>query len=95
MGFKNIREGGDWDDCPKCNELPHTWVFDNGRYAKCDCIDEYDGKNYISATSVRSCYDNNGERIKEYNIFELRDNWNKHVKHLNRKNKIKSFLDNN
>ena len=83
-----------WDDCPDCNIKPFVWEFDNGRYAKCNCMEEYKDRTYISATNVRECYNNEGVCIKDYVIPELRDNWNKHVKHLIRKKKIETFLKN-
>ena len=93
MPFKQISEKdmAYWDTCPNCNTKPELWLFDNGEYARCDCMEKYKDNTYISGPNIGECY-NKGKLIKQYNPYELCDNWNKHIKHLIRKNKIETFL---
>ena len=76
-----------WDKCPICENKPKVWVFDNGRYAKCDCYELYgkfdqNGEKIVSAVSVGDWARKKRDFLK-YPFTELRDNWNKRCNRLN------------
>jgi hypothetical protein len=90
-----------WDICPVCKNKPKVWTFDNGRYAKCDCYEEYtkldcNGEEIVSAVSVGDWHRGNKGNFSDYPFYELRDNWNKRCLRLDlfrrRTNSINDLL---
>ena len=81
-GYKEVDKPNEWLDCPECGLKPIVWEFNNGRSTSCGC-----GKNAyyhlsIKADSIMSVIarSHNGTSIMEYDIYELRDNWNHYIK---------------
>ena len=83
--------GEEWLNCPNCGIKPFVWEFDNGRFAECDCGEQYKRES-ASAIAVLTYY-------KEHNTMigfpgdELRVNWNNLIRNRIRKNKIKKILE--
>lgn len=70
-----------WLNCPKCNQKPWVWIFDNGSYAKCCCRHKYDGAN-VSSESIGDVYRRTGSTI-EYSRDNLMKAWNEYVLNTN------------
>ena len=73
-----VPDNEDWKECPKCLKRPRVWIFDNGRYAKCQCGEKYDGAR-VSAEAIGQYVSRNNGSIVGYNDDELRLNWNTHI----------------
>jgi hypothetical protein len=73
--YKTV-EGSGWKRCPNCGLRPKIWIFDNGRSTVCGCWeDKYDHFS-IHAESINSHASRNNGNVSEYDIDELRKNWN-------------------
>ena len=70
-----------WLQCPQCGERPRTWVFDNGRYAKCCCADMY-GPAQATAEDIMSVYNRCNGDVSSYCCDDLRLAWNKYIKEM-------------
>lgn len=68
----------DWLECPSCNRKPRVWVFDNGRYARCQCGYKYDPCK-VSAQSIWECHNLNNGDVSGYDKDALRKAWNEYV----------------
>lgn len=70
-----------WSNCSYCNLKPIINEFDNGRATACGCgKNEYDNIS-IRAESIMSYVTRNNGSALNYNINELRDNWNRWVEY--------------
>lgn len=76
--YKKVENPEDWECCPKCELIPKVWEFDNGRSTACGCGESKYNHHSIHAESIRSVMENshNGTSMEEYNLDELRKNWN-------------------
>jgi hypothetical protein len=79
-----------WVECKVCLELPRLWIFDNGKYAKCSCYDQYEPG--VSSVSVMEWYKIN-KSFGSYPSDELRVNWNNRCFSVNRDIKISEILN--
>lgn len=78
--YKIPKDVDKWFNCPNCNLKPLVWEFNNGRSTGCGCgKNEYEHFS-IWAESVMSHVQRNGGSALEYDIYELRNNWNHWVK---------------
>ena len=73
-----LKDIAGWSKCPKCNELPRVWIFDNGSFAKCRCTYKYDLPEASSESIMSVCRRNNGD-VSEYDRDYLRQAWNRFV----------------
>jgi len=74
--YKPLEDSEGWIACPKCKQLPRTWVFDNGNFAKCLCGGKYDGG--ISAPCIIDWCHRDKKPYDEYKHL-LRDAWNAYI----------------
>lgn len=88
---EKIHDPEKWINCPICGIKPFVWEFDNGRYAECDCGEEYHRENASAIAALP--YYNKHQTLVDFPDKELRNNWNKLMKIRIRKNKIKKVLD--
>lgn len=78
--FKPLESTEGWLKCPKCNEHPRVWVFDNGNYARCRCAYMYDSGG-AEALSIIEAVLKRRMPYDEYVVL-LRDAWNEHLRAL-------------
>jgi hypothetical protein len=76
--YEPVPDSEDWRECPKCMRRPRAWVFDNGRYAKCQCGEKYSAAE-VQAESIVAFMKRNGGSLLGYDSDELRLNWNKYI----------------
>jgi hypothetical protein len=69
-----------WLKCPRCDEYPRTWVFDNGNYARCRCAYKYE-KGGAEALSIVEAVLKRRMPYDEYTQL-LREAWNGHVRSM-------------
>ena len=67
-----------WEICPKCNEGPRIWIYDNGRGAKCLCFGKYE--EGVRAIGVLTYANSHNGSLKDFPEDELQENWNKRCK---------------
>lgn len=75
--------GEAWSVCPDCLRRPRIWVFDNGRFAKCQCgwhLGPYLAAE-VEAEDVVTFYLRNNT-FAGYDCDLLRKLWNLHIEHL-------------
>lgn len=68
----------EWNECPRCNEKPRVWIFDNGAFAKCKCQDTYE-ESAAEGISIWQYHKAHNGDMTDWNHNDLRDNWNKYV----------------
>jgi len=69
----------EWLDCPCCGLKPKIWEYDNGRKTMCGCGNSTYDFFSVHAESVMSVHKRtNGKRMSQYNIEELKENWNEY-----------------
>lgn len=76
--FKEVENPEEWFECPNCKLKPLVWEFNNGRHTACGCgKGQYDHFS-VRAESVMSVISRSqtGKSAMEYDVHELRDNWN-------------------
>lgn len=78
--------GGEFLECPKCDRKPRLWIFDNGKFAKCQCCEVY-GQPMARSESITSVHMRTGNTA-EYNLDDLRLAWNKYVETGEPQNKL-------
>jgi hypothetical protein len=66
-----------WKACPKCKQYPWLWIFDNGRYAKCQCGGKYDASK-ASAEAVCQYANRNNGSLLGYDGNALQKAWNEY-----------------
>lgn len=66
----------EWIHCPNCHLKPLVWEFDNGRSTACGCGESVYNHFSIWAESIMSHIKRNSGSVLEYDIYELRNNWN-------------------
>lgn len=82
-----------WLPCPNCGLKPLVWEFNNGRSTACGCgRNEYDHFSII-AESVLSVIERDSGSAMEYDINELKENWNYWVKNNKEKLTKQQLLD--
>ena len=76
--YEEVERPEEWLNCPRCGLKPLVWTFDNGRSTACGCGDDQYRHFTIQAESVMSIiqHSHNGRSAVDYNVDELRDNWN-------------------
>lgn len=77
--YLTVPDEEEWDRCPTCYKRPRIWIFDNGRYAKCQCDKLYKGAR-VSAECITDYVKRNNGSVVGYDYNELRKNWNKYIK---------------
>ena len=65
-----------WRNCPNCGLIPLIWEFDNGRSTGCGCGENRYNHFSIWAESIMSHIKRNNGSVLEYDLDELRKNWN-------------------
>ena len=73
--YEPLKDPDRWIICPVCGCLPRTWVFDNGRFAKCKCAEKY-APAMARAESIVSYYQRRGDTAG-HDFNALRTAWNK------------------
>lgn len=79
--YKKPENPMEWSPCPRCGLRPLVWEFDNGRFTACgrgtNCYHHWS----VQAESVMSVINrpDGGHSAKEYDIDELKNNWNHRV----------------
>ena len=79
--YVEVDKPDEWKNCPNCGKKPLIWEFNNGRSTACGCgKNKYDHFS-IHAESVMSVvkHSETGKSAMDYNVNELRDNWNNWV----------------
>ena len=76
--YKPVPENEEWFICKICGFKPLIWIFDNGRYAKCQCQGKYEGAN-VSAIDVISYSKENNGSVIGYDFDLLRKKWNEYI----------------
>ena len=76
--YEEVSNPNAWHNCPICKLKPLTWTFDNGRYTACGCGNNYYDHHTVQAESINSVAwrSDTGTNSSEYDIDELRKNWN-------------------
>lgn len=74
--FKDVENHEGWLACPRCGLKPKIWEFDNGRSTACGCWENTYDHFAIYAESIMSVAKRNSGSVLEYDIDELRKNWN-------------------
>lgn len=76
--YKKPENPMEWLPCPRCGLRPLVWEFDNGRSTACGCGTDCYSHWSVQAESVMSVINrsDNGHSAKEYDIDELKNNWN-------------------
>lgn len=76
--YKKPENPTEWLPCPRCGLRPLVWEFDNGRSTACGCGTDCYCHWSVQAESIMSVINrsDNGRSAKEYDIDELKNNWN-------------------
>ena len=77
--YKEVEKPDEWLPCPACGLVPREWIFDNGRQTACGCGKTRYDHFSIFAESIMSVHKRT-KKTAEYDIDELRNNWNHWVK---------------
>lgn len=80
--YKKPENPMEWLPCPRCGLRPLVWEFDNGRSTACGCGTDCYSHWSVQAESIMSVINrsDNGHSAKEYDIDELKNNWNHWVR---------------
>ena len=70
--YKPLESTEGWLKCHVCGEYPKVWIFDNGNFAKCRCMGQYEK---VFTTSIIECYFRQNKSYDGYKHL-LRDAWN-------------------
>lgn len=65
-----------WLPCPHCHLKPKVWTFNNGRSTACGCGNSIYDHFSVYAESIMSVHIRCNGSTKEYDVNELRKNWN-------------------
>lgn len=80
--YEEVDKPEEWLECPNCKLKPLVWEFNNGRSTACGCGENEYRHPSIHAESIMSVIMRSPTKKSalEYNVNELRDNWNHWVK---------------
>jgi hypothetical protein len=75
--YEDIKHPEQWACCPNCGLKPKVWCFNNGRSTACGCWESKYDHFSVHAESIMSVHKRtDGKKMTDYDIDELRKNWN-------------------